>query len=60
MTVTCKVGICPFFFNGFCSNKLLAIDENGHCSQLWRRGMQKPLENKVDDIFKNKIVIEED
>lgn len=58
MLVVCKMEKCPFYEGGFCSNKVVGIDVNGHCSQLWKNGAPRPhgLE-PIDDIYKEKIVI---
>lgn len=58
MLVVCKMEKCPFYEGGFCSNKVVGIDINGHCSQLWKNGAPRPhgLE-PIDDIYKEKIVI---
>lgn len=58
MLVVCKMGKCPFYEGGFCSNKVVGIDVNGHCSQLWKNGAPRPhgLE-PIDDVYKEKIVI---
>lgn len=60
MIVVCKMEQCPFYNKGFCSNKTLVVDINGHCSQLWRNGAPSPrgLE-PIDDKFKEDIVIME-
>lgn len=58
MLVVCKMEKCPFYEGGFCSNKVVGIDVNGHCSQLWKNGAPRPhgLE-PIDDVYKEKIVI---
>lgn len=58
MLVVCKMEKCPFYEGGFCSNKVVGIDVNGHCSQLWKNGAPRPhgLE-PIDDIYKEKIII---
>lgn len=58
MLVVCKMEKCPFYEGGFCSNKVVGIDVNGHCSQLWKNGAPRPhgLE-PIDDICKEKIII---
>ena len=58
MLVVCKMEKCPFYEGGFCSNKVMGIDVNGHCSQLWKNGAPRPhgLE-PIDDIYKEKIII---
>lgn len=58
MLVVCKMEKCPFYEGGFCSNKVVRIDVNGHCSQLWKNGAPRPhgLE-PIDDIYKEKIII---
>lgn len=34
---------CPYWSqNDFCSKGVVAIDENGMCKQLWKRGSQNP------------------
>ena len=52
MLVVCKMKNCPFYEGGFCSNKVVGIDVNGCCSQLWKNGLEP-----IDDIYKEKIII---
>lgn len=43
--VTCKMVQCPYHDSrGFCAQStIVAIDENGMCSVLWRKGQQRML-----------------
>ena len=42
MIVTCKMTQCPYYnAEGFCSSKLVNIDELGMCSVIWRQGQQR-------------------
>lgn len=34
--VVCKVVPCPFYCQGFCGNRMIAIDINGVCSEVTR------------------------
>ena len=59
MTVACKLKQCPFNDKEtFCLNPLPALDENGHCSFVWRKGQSIPLDTNVEQ-YKIKINIVE-
>ena len=37
--ILCKLDKCPYNRDGkFCERGYVAIDENGHCENVWRRG----------------------
>ncbi len=62
MTVACKMSGCPYYdINGFCAKPhLVAIDENGMCSVLWKNGQQRNLGTITREMYpKAKIVIED-
>ena len=50
MFIICKIQNCGFHSeNGFCLNRLVAINEQGICDYLTKPGWDQP----VEDMFKN-------
>jgi hypothetical protein len=53
--LVCKLVTCPFNDSeGFCLNPVPAIDENGHCAFVWRKGQPKLNLEAIDEVFKRK------
>lgn len=50
MTVACKNIRCPFHSEGFCKNKSVRIDENGMCSEIWRKGQPSNIVPAVEPV----------
>ena len=40
MISRCKLEQCPYNKYGFCRMKVLVIDENGMCANIWKKGHQ--------------------
>lgn len=38
--IRCKLQQCPYCKCGFCDMKILVIDENGMCTNIWNKGRQ--------------------
>ncbi len=58
--VVCKTENCAFYMNGFCTSRLISIDDNGMCSQLWYKGQRKfNAFAPVEDQFKKPVHIAE-
>lgn len=57
--VCCKIIQCPFNEKEFCTNSVVAIEPEGHCSILWRKGVPQPLFDALNKGNKINLVIEE-
>jgi len=60
MVVRCEVKMCPYYNNGWCCNKVLAITPQGACGTVYdKRGNWKNIQMNIAPQFKEKIRIEE-
>ena len=58
--VACEMRKCPYNYKDTCRDRLTGIDENGMCSQLWRKGQQRPDGlDPVDEKFMKEIELVE-
>lgn len=57
--VCCKIIQCPFNEKEFCTNSVVAIEPDGHCSILWRKGAPQPLSDALNKGNKINLIIEE-
>ena len=56
----CKLEQCPYNKYGFCRMKILCIDENGMCANIWKNGHQMRKWQTDKDAAKMKDIIIED
>lgn len=56
----CKLEQCPYNKYGFCSMKILIIDENGMCANIWKKGHQMQKWRTEKEAEKIKDIIIED
>lgn len=58
--VVCKLERCPYYGEVYCKNRLVSIDDNGMCEQIWRRGRQRARAfMPIEDYAKEQHVIED-
>lgn len=57
--VCCKIIQCPFNEKEFCTNSVVAIEPDGHCSILWRKGAPQPLSDALNKGNKINLIVEE-
>lgn len=58
MIVSCKESTCVYWDKNFCSKATVNIDQNGMCSQRWRKGQAIQQQTPVVKGSKIPIIIE--
>lgn len=54
-SVVCKIEACPYRSkNGFCLNRVVAINEQGICSHLTKARWQEPIPDEYKSNYENK------
>ena len=56
----CRLEQCPYNKYGFCGMKILSIDENGMCTNIWKNGHQMSKWRTDKDAAKEQDIIIED
>lgn len=56
----CRLEQCPYNKYGFCGMKLLIIDENGMCANIWKNGHQMKKWPTEKEAAKEQEVLVED
>lgn len=55
----CRLEQCPYNKYGFCGMKLLIIDENGMCANIWKNGHQmKKWPTEKENAKEQEVLIE--
>ena len=56
----CRLEQCPYNKCGFCGMKLLILDENGMCANVWKNGHQMRKWPTEKESAKEKEILVED
>lgn len=60
VAICCGVNSCPYWQEGFCSQKVVKINEHGMCGQIYKgTTVRERAFEAVPNEFKEKIIMEE-